>query len=278
MSSLPLLPTSVVGSHGKPSWWFTLVKAHEAGDARSRRPRGDVRRRRRHRHPRHGARRHRRHHRWRGPPPRRLRRLVLRHHQGHPAAAGAPQGRALGLRSADALRGGRPHRDAGGRPRHREGVRVPQGPHRPRHQGHLRRAAHLRLAHPSGQAVQGRRRRGRALRRGHQRRAQGTGRRRRGLDPARRAGARQRLRRGDGPAVQPGHRGREGAAWPSTSASATASAARASRGPTSRYFPGALKARADQFVLEFASRELSEVDLWQKYGERARARAPAWWT
>ena len=33
MSSLPLLPTSVVGSHGKPSWWFTLVKAHEAGDA-----------------------------------------------------------------------------------------------------------------------------------------------------------------------------------------------------------------------------------------------------
>jgi 5-methyltetrahydropteroyltriglutamate--homocysteine methyltransferase len=33
MSSLPLLPTSVVGSHGKPSWWFTLVKAHEAGEA-----------------------------------------------------------------------------------------------------------------------------------------------------------------------------------------------------------------------------------------------------
>jgi 5-methyltetrahydropteroyltriglutamate--homocysteine methyltransferase len=33
------------------------------------------------------------------------------------------------------------------------------------------------------------------------------------------------------------------------------------------YFPGALKARADQFVLEFASRELSELDLWQKYGD-----------
>jgi 5-methyltetrahydropteroyltriglutamate--homocysteine methyltransferase len=33
------------------------------------------------------------------------------------------------------------------------------------------------------------------------------------------------------------------------------------------YFPGALEARADQFVLEFASRELSEVDLWQKYGQ-----------
>ena len=32
------------------------------------------------------------------------------------------------------------------------------------------------------------------------------------------------------------------------------------------YFPGALSARADQFVLEFASRELSEVELWQKYG------------
>lgn len=33
MSTLPLLPTTVVGSHGKPGWWFTLVKAHEAGDA-----------------------------------------------------------------------------------------------------------------------------------------------------------------------------------------------------------------------------------------------------
>jgi 5-methyltetrahydropteroyltriglutamate--homocysteine methyltransferase len=33
------------------------------------------------------------------------------------------------------------------------------------------------------------------------------------------------------------------------------------------YFPGALKARADQFVLEFASRELSEVELWKKYGD-----------
>jgi 5-methyltetrahydropteroyltriglutamate--homocysteine methyltransferase len=32
------------------------------------------------------------------------------------------------------------------------------------------------------------------------------------------------------------------------------------------YFPGVLKARADQFVLEFASRELSELTLWQKYG------------
>jgi len=33
------------------------------------------------------------------------------------------------------------------------------------------------------------------------------------------------------------------------------------------YFPGLLKARADQFVLEFAGRELSELDLWKKYGE-----------
>ena len=33
------------------------------------------------------------------------------------------------------------------------------------------------------------------------------------------------------------------------------------------YFPGILKARADQFVLEFAGRELSEIDLWQKYGD-----------
>ncbi len=33
------------------------------------------------------------------------------------------------------------------------------------------------------------------------------------------------------------------------------------------YFPGLLEARADQFVLEFAGRELSELDLWQEYGQ-----------
>ncbi|TAK24155.1 MAG: methionine synthase [Chloroflexota bacterium] len=32
------------------------------------------------------------------------------------------------------------------------------------------------------------------------------------------------------------------------------------------YFPSVLAARADQFVLEFASRELSELDLWKEYG------------
>ena len=29
---LPLIPATVVGSHGKPGWWFTAVKAHEAGE------------------------------------------------------------------------------------------------------------------------------------------------------------------------------------------------------------------------------------------------------
>ena len=33
------------------------------------------------------------------------------------------------------------------------------------------------------------------------------------------------------------------------------------------YFPGLLKARADQFVLEFAGRELSELDLWQQFND-----------
>ena len=33
-----------------------------------------------------------------------------------------------------------------------------------------------------------------------------------------------------------------------------------------RYFPGLLKASADQFVLEFAGRELSELDVWKEYG------------
>ena len=32
MATLPLLPTSVVGSHGKPGWWFTAVKAWEGAE------------------------------------------------------------------------------------------------------------------------------------------------------------------------------------------------------------------------------------------------------
>ncbi len=32
MTTLPLLPTTVVGSHGKPGWWYTAVKAYEAGE------------------------------------------------------------------------------------------------------------------------------------------------------------------------------------------------------------------------------------------------------
>ena len=31
MAALPLIPSTVVGSHGKPGWWFTAVKAYEAG-------------------------------------------------------------------------------------------------------------------------------------------------------------------------------------------------------------------------------------------------------
>ena len=96
MADLPLIPSTVVGSHGKPGWWFASVKALRGRRVRPRRPGGDVRRRRRHGHPRHGARGHRHHHRRRGPPARRLRRLLLRHHQGHRAPARAPQGRARG--------------------------------------------------------------------------------------------------------------------------------------------------------------------------------------
>jgi 5-methyltetrahydropteroyltriglutamate--homocysteine methyltransferase len=33
------------------------------------------------------------------------------------------------------------------------------------------------------------------------------------------------------------------------------------------YFPGILECRADQLVLEFAGRELSELDLWKEYGQ-----------
>src|SRR4029450_9021459 len=33
MAELPLIPSTVVGSHGKGGWWDTAVKAHEAGQA-----------------------------------------------------------------------------------------------------------------------------------------------------------------------------------------------------------------------------------------------------
>src|SRR5512134_515144 len=31
MADLALIPSTVVGSHGKAAWWYTAVKAHEAG-------------------------------------------------------------------------------------------------------------------------------------------------------------------------------------------------------------------------------------------------------
>ena len=34
------------------------------------------------------------------------------------------------------------------------------------------------------------------------------------------------------------------------------------------YFPGALDARADQFVLEFANREMAEIDLWKEWKDQ----------
>src|SRR5262245_47451078 len=32
MAELPLIPSTVVGSHGKPGWWFATVKAYQAGE------------------------------------------------------------------------------------------------------------------------------------------------------------------------------------------------------------------------------------------------------
>ena len=48
---LPLIPSTVVGSHGKPGWWYVAVKACEAGELGTGGPGGDARRRRRHRDP-----------------------------------------------------------------------------------------------------------------------------------------------------------------------------------------------------------------------------------
>ena len=172
-TTLPLIPSTVVGSHGRAGWWHLGVKAWEAGemgpadldemldDAADTAIRDMERAGRRP------------HHRRRGAAPRRLRRLVLRGHQGHPADPGAAEARPLGLRPADALRGRRPDRDTGRGPRHRQGVRVSQGPHDAGDQGDLRRAPHVRLPHPPRRDLQGRRPGRGALRGGHQPGAQG---------------------------------------------------------------------------------------------------------
>ena len=32
MTDLPIIPSAVVGSHGKPSWWFASLQALERGE------------------------------------------------------------------------------------------------------------------------------------------------------------------------------------------------------------------------------------------------------
>ena len=127
MSQLPLLPTTVVGSHGKPGWWHTCKDLHDEGawgsydlaellddatdiaildqeragvdvisDGESRRLDGYV----------DG---------------------YYPHHRGHSRPShGAPR-RAVGIRPADALRGHRQDQRAR-RVGHRAGVRVPARP------------------------------------------------------------------------------------------------------------------------------------------------------
>ena len=96
MNDLPVLPTTVVGSHAKPGWWHTCKDLFDAGEwgksdldellddavdiALLDQERG----------------RHRHHHRRREPPPGRLRRRLLRHHLRHPGHCSRPQGRARG--------------------------------------------------------------------------------------------------------------------------------------------------------------------------------------
>ena len=103
--------------------------------------------------------------------------------------------------------------------------------------------ADVRLAHPSGRRVQGRRRGGRALRRGHQRRSS------RGWWRPAPSSSRSTSRRG---ATCPARRWRASSTWPprasrpswrSTSASATASAAGASSATYRPYFPALLEAQ-----------------------------------
>ena len=212
MASLPLIPSAVVGSHGKPGWWFATVKAYEAGeygpgdldemfdDAADTAIRdmeragldvitdGEVRR---------------------------LDGYVDSYYAIIKGIQPLPVRRKAGPWGYDQ----QTRYEATGR------IETPEGglgivkefeylkAHTDRgNQGHLRGPAHLRLAHSSGQDVQGRGRRGRALRRGDQRGAQGPGRGGRRLHPARRAGPRQCLGRGDGAPLQPGHGRREGQA------------------------------------------------------------------
>ena len=153
MMTLPLLPTTVVGSHGKAGWWFEGVKALEEGrwgaydvqemldDAADTAIRdmtlagidvitdGEVRR---------------------------LDGYVDSYYaviKNIEPIEQAAQGGTLGLRSADPLPRGRQDRRAGRRARHRRRVRVPQGAHRQAGQGDLRWPAHLRLTDPPRRRV-----------------------------------------------------------------------------------------------------------------------------
>ena len=213
MAELPLIPSTVVGSHGKAAWWYTAVKALEAGefgpgdleemfdDAADTAIRdmeragldvitdGEVRR---------------------------LDGYVDSYYtiiKGISPAAGEAQGRALGLRPADALRGGEPHRDA---PEGGLGI-VKEFEYAKAHTGKRLKATCAgpltfgSRIHP-GKTYKGVVDVAERFAEVINAELQGAGGGRRRDHPARRARAGQCLRRGDGPPLQPGHRGREGQA------------------------------------------------------------------
>ena len=207
MSDLPLLPTTVIGSHAKPGWWHAckeLFEFGEWGEADLEELLDDAVDVAILDQQRAGCRHHQRR---RIAPPRRVRRRLLRDHRGHRVDGAGAAGRPLGLRPADPLPGHGANRGAV-RAGHRLRVRVPARAHRPADQGDLRRAAHLRVAHPAGGCLREHGRDRGRVRQRHQRGAEGARRRRGGLHPDRRAGEGHRHRPGDGAAVQHGDRGR----------------------------------------------------------------------
>ena len=196
-STLPLLYTHVMGSHGFPVLVLDRARQDQGRRVRADRRAGDLRRRHPARDPRPGARRHRRDLRRRDAPLL-LRADLLRPHGRPRDARAAAQDRPLRLRQRAALPRHPEGHGAEG-PRHGRRVQVPGEPDRPAGEGHLPGTGDALDPHPDPARRRLRRRPPRALlgpgARG-ERGAPGPRRGRRHLDPGRRAVRRDRARPG----------------------------------------------------------------------------------
>ena len=270
--SLPLLPTTVVGSHPRPAWWWCANEAIQQGRFGERGHAGDARPCGGHRDPRSGAAGHRRDHRRRDAAAERLR-----------AHACSQRIQGLSAVPATARRWGPPHYDMDTDMQVEGRVSAPDGLGVARDFAYLN--AHTTAAprppvparSPSPASATSRRPISDVWELAHdvakdrQRRAEGMRGGGRGLRADRRPVAGHHPRRGarHGGAGERGLRRRAGEDGRCTSASApTAGRPRGFNRTYRPLFPDLLEAQVDQFVLEFTNRQMADIDLWQEYQPR----------